>query len=118
MGIYKKIFQKITGKDKKPKTKNRRTMAKRKKLSPEAKAKIIAGIKKGAGTIVKYGSGKPKVKVTAKKPTPPAPTKKQPASNFWNDTIDMGIIKPTGKQLVIGGTATAVGGYLIYRAFR
>lgn len=117
MGIYSAIFRKITGNEKKPKQK-RKTMARKKLLSPEQKAKIVAGIKKGAGNVIKYSAGKPTVKVKAKPAPKKAPTKTVPAKNFWNDKIDMGFIKPTGKQLVIGASVTVVGGALIYRAVK
>ena len=120
MGIYGTIFRKLTGKEKKPKTKKRKTMAKKKiKISPEKKAKILAGLKKVGGQVVKYSSGKPTVKVTTKKTvTPPTPTEKKEAVNFWNSPIDMGFIKPTGKQLVIGGSTTLIGGALLYKTFK
>lgn len=121
MGIYGTIFRKLTGKEKKPKTKKRKKMAKRKLTTDEkiARRKRITEAFKKAGTqISKYSGGKPTVRVKAKPTTPPAPTKTQPGINFWNSQIDMGFIKPTGKQLVIGGTATIIGGALIYRALK
>lgn len=138
--FYKKIFSKVTGNKQKPKNK---TMGK--KLSPEKKKKIFSQIKKGVGTIYnKIGStektARPTVARTAVKvPTPPAkskikplpikkvkpvskPAPKQsivvPEKNFWKDRIDMGIIKPTGTQLVVGGTATVIAGSLLVNHLR
>lgn len=131
MGIYKKIFQKLTGKEKPKKSrkmKRPRTEAEKKeraqsmkaakkkkpvfkKLSPEQKAKALELFKKASGEIIKYSGGKPKVTV---KPA----DKKQAASNFWTDTIDLGFIKPTGTQLVVGGTAAALLGAAVYKGTR
>lgn len=121
MGIYKKIFQKITGKEKP--SKKRKPMAKTttpkkrkpifKKLTPEQKKKALEAFKKGSGAILKYTEGGKKPKVTVK----PAPGTPAPARNFWTDTIDMGFIKPTGTQLVVGGTAAAVLGGIAYKSF-
>lgn len=124
MGIYKKIFQKITGKDKP--TKRRKTMATKtttpkkrkpifKKLTPEQKKKALEAFKKGTGAILKYTEGGKKPKVTVK----PAPGEKTPpAQNFWNKKIDLGFIQPTGTQLVVGGTAAALLGGMAYKSFR
>lgn len=126
MGIYKKIFQTITGKkDKSPKKSSKMKKAKElkpkklkpkkerkpifKKLSPEQKAKALELFKKASGEIIKFQGGKPKVIVK------PADQKKQPASNFWNDEIDLKLFKATGKQLVIGGTAAALIGGIAYK---
>lgn len=148
--IYKNIFNKITGKEK-PK---RKTMARKKLLSPQQKANILAKIKSGAGKIIKtqgtayaqkFGltpaTARPTVTRTAVKVPKPPPTVKVkpmpikkvkpvskpapkpapiviPEKNFWKDRIDMGFIKPTGTQLVIGGTATVIGGALLIKAIR
>lgn len=119
MGIYKTIFKKITGASGQAKTKTKKSkkMAKT-KLTPEQKQarrqRILAGLKKVGGQVTKYSGGKPTVRV---KPAP-LPTKTAPATSFWNDTIDLGFIKPTGKQLVIGGTGTAIGIYALYRILK
>lgn len=123
MGIYKKIFQKITGKDKP--TKRRKTMATKKpatktrkpifkKLTPEQKKKALEAFKKGTGAILKYTEGGKKPKVTVK----PATGGTAPKKNFWSDTIDLGFIKPTGTQLVIGTTAAALIGGVAYKALK
>lgn len=124
MGIYKKIFQKLTGRENKPKKKRLKmattpTQKKTrkpifKKLTPEQKKKALEAFKKASGTIIKYSGGKPQVKVKAA-PTPKETTDKV---NFWDSTIDMGFIKPTGKQLVIGGTAAALIGGMAYKSLR
>ena len=120
--IYKNIFNKITGKDSQKKRRTKKLKSKpmakkqrKKKLSPEQKDKIQAGIRRRAGEVIKYGAGKPTVKL---KPAPKPAPKKQPAANFWTDTVDLGIIKPTGKQLVIGAGVTIIGGAIAYKAFK
>lgn len=122
MGIYKKIFQKITGKEKP--SKKRKPMAKTttpkkrkpifKKLTPEQKKKALEAFKKGTGAIIKYTEGGKKPKVTVK----PAPGEKTPAPNFWSKKIDLGFIQPTGTQLVVGGTAAALLGGMAYKSMR
>lgn len=122
MGIYGAIFKKIAGAvstDKKSKTKKRKKMAKT-KLTPEQKqarrAKILGGLKKVSGAVQKYSGGKPTVRVK------PAPVQKQqtaPATSFWTDKIDMGFIKPTGTQAVIGGTIIlGVGAFVVSKLRR
>lgn len=119
--IYKNIFNKLTGKEspKKQRRQNRKklqpmaTRQRRKLLSPEQKAKILAGIKKGAGAIIQTQTKQKKVIKTKPKTPPPAP-----AANFWTDTIDLGIIKPTGKQLTIGTGVTIAAAAIAYKAFK
>ena len=125
MGIYKKIFQKLTGREDKPKKKRLKmattaTPKKQrkpifKKLTPEQKKKALEAFKKAAGTVVKYSGGKPQVKVKA---APQPKQEKQPGVNFWNNKIDMGFIQPTGKQLVIGTATAAVIGGLAYKTLK
>jgi len=124
MGIYGAIFKKILGKDKDQTKKRKKTKTKKMgktKLTAEQKQarrqKILGGLKKVGSQVMKYQGGKPTVKVTAKK-SPPVKTETAPATNFWTDEIDMKFIKPTGKQLVIGGSAVLIGGALLYKAFK
>lgn len=122
MGIYKKIFQAITGsaqgQTKKRQTKNRKPMPttktkRRIKLSPAAKENIRGAARKIA-TAYLSPTQKTAAKPTPKKtPAPPAPKE-----NFWNKKYNWGFIQPTGKQIAIGGTATLVLGGLAINHFR
>lgn len=144
--IYKKIFNKATGKEK-PKQK---TMARKKLLSPEQKKNILAKIKSGAGTIYSKAGSTPKTakpaiarptvaRTAIKTPKPPVkvkpklikkvnPVKKTvptlkpsvtpPKESFWTKQYDWKFFKPTGFQIVAGGTATVILGGLAVKAIR
>lgn len=80
-----------------------------KKLTPEQKQKAISAYEKISGSLVKYAKTgvKPKISV---EPKVNVKFDKQSFSDFWDMPVNLGIIKPTRKQLAIGtGTAIALG---------
>lgn len=106
--IIKKIAQRSKIKKAMPKPKKERRKI-FKKLSPEQKEKLNKAIQKGAGEVLKYSQGKPKIIVK------PAAKPKAAELNFFDKSYNLGLFEATGKQITIGGSVLLLGGIALSR---